>query len=72
MGYKWVFIRKMNENNEVVRYKVRLMAQGFIQRSGVNFNETYSRVMGAEIWLTLMLICYERKTLFIRWKILLK
>ena len=45
VGYKWVFIRKRNENNEVVRYKVRLVAQGFTQRPGVDFNETYSPVM---------------------------
>jgi NADH:ubiquinone oxidoreductase subunit F (NADH-binding) len=29
VGYKWVFIRKRNEKNEVVRYKARLIAQGF-------------------------------------------
>jgi hypothetical protein len=44
-GYKWVFIRKRNENNEVVRHKVRLVAQGFTQRPGVDFNETCSSVM---------------------------
>ena len=27
--YKWVFVRKRNENNEIVRYKTRLVAQGF-------------------------------------------
>jgi hypothetical protein len=26
MGFKWVFVRKRNENNEVVRYKARLVA----------------------------------------------
>jgi len=45
VGYKWVFVRKRNENNEVVRYKVRLVAQGFTQRPSVDFNETYSPVM---------------------------
>jgi len=45
VGYKWVFVRKRNENNEVVRYKARLVAQGFTQRHGVDFNETYSLVM---------------------------
>jgi hypothetical protein len=43
--FKWVFVRKRNENNEVVRYKVRLVAQGFTQRPDVDFNETYSLVM---------------------------
>jgi hypothetical protein len=45
VGFKWVFVRKRNENNEVVRYKARLVAQGFMQRPGVDFNETYSPVM---------------------------
>ena len=45
MGFKWVFIRKWNENNEVVRYKARLVAQGFTQRPDIDFNETYSLVM---------------------------
>jgi hypothetical protein len=45
VGFKWVFVRKQNENNEVVRYKERLVAQGFTQRPGIDFNETYSPVM---------------------------
>jgi hypothetical protein len=45
VGFKWVFVRKRNENNEEVRYKARLIAQGFTQRPRVDFNETYSLVM---------------------------
>ena len=45
VGYKWVFVRKRNENNEVVRYKARLVAQRFTQRPGIDFNETYSPVI---------------------------
>ena len=30
MGYKWGFVHKRNGNNEVVRYKARLVAQGFM------------------------------------------
>jgi hypothetical protein len=45
IGFKRVFIRKRNENNEVVRYKARLVAQGLTQRPGIDFNETYSPVM---------------------------
>ena len=26
IGYKWVFVRKRNEKNEIVRYKARLVA----------------------------------------------
>jgi hypothetical protein len=45
VGYKWVFVCKRNENNEVVRYKAMLVAQGFTQKPVVDFNETYSPVM---------------------------
>jgi len=45
--YKWVFIRKQNENNEIVRYKARLVAQGFSQRPNIDYEEIYSPVMDA-------------------------
>jgi Reverse transcriptase (RNA-dependent DNA polymerase) len=47
VGYKWVFVIKRNEKNEIVRYKARLMAQGFTQISGVDYEETYSPVVNA-------------------------
>jgi hypothetical protein len=45
VGFKWVFVRKRNKNNEVVRYKASLVTQGFTQRPRVDFNETYSPIM---------------------------
>ncbi|KAL0556350.1 hypothetical protein IC582_004863 [Cucumis melo] len=47
VGFKWVFVRKRNENNEVTRYKARLFAQGFSQRPGIDYEETYSPVVDA-------------------------
>ncbi|KAL0371833.1 UNVERIFIED_CONTAM: Retrovirus-related Pol polyprotein from transposon TNT 1-94 [Sesamum calycinum] len=43
----WVFVRKRNEQNEVVRYKARLVAQGFTQKPGIDYTETYSPVVDA-------------------------
>ena len=45
VGNKWVFVRKRNENNDIIRYKARLVAQGFSQRPGIDYEETYSPVM---------------------------
>ncbi|KAJ9555653.1 hypothetical protein OSB04_010267 [Centaurea solstitialis] len=48
IGNKWVFVRKRNENNEIVRYKARLVAQGFSQRPAYLYGdldtEIYMRV----------------------------
>ena len=43
--YKWVFIQNCNENNEITRYKARLVAQGFSQRPSIDYEQTYSPVM---------------------------
>jgi hypothetical protein len=45
VGFKWVFIQKRNENNDVIRHKSRPVGQGFMQRPDIYFNETYSQVM---------------------------
>ncbi|KAL0546737.1 hypothetical protein IC582_016650 [Cucumis melo] len=45
VGFKWVFVCKRNENNEVTRYKARLVAQGFSQRPGIDYEVTYSPVV---------------------------
>jgi hypothetical protein len=37
IGYKWVFIRKQNQKNEVVKYKARLVAQGFSQKPRIDY-----------------------------------
>ena len=36
LGYKWIFVRKKNEKGEVMRYKARLVAQGFSQRPDID------------------------------------
>ena len=44
IGCKWVFKVKWNPNGTVERYKARLVAQGFTQRKGTDFQETFAPV----------------------------
>jgi len=47
VGYRWIFVKKKNKNNKIVRYKARLIVQDFLQRPKINYEETYSPVMDA-------------------------
>jgi hypothetical protein len=44
IGTKWVFKNKQGEDGEVVRNKARLIAQGFSQVEGLDFEETFALV----------------------------
>ncbi|GKC51028.1 copia protein [Tanacetum coccineum] len=48
IGTKWVFRNKLDENGVVSRNKARLVAQGYNQQEGINYDETYAPVTRLE------------------------
>ena len=48
---KWVFRNKINENDIIVRNKARLVAQGYNQQEGIDYEEGLGR--------RLVLLCYH-------------
>ncbi|GKC78395.1 retrovirus-related pol polyprotein from transposon TNT 1-94 [Tanacetum coccineum] len=48
MGTKWMFRNKLDENGVVSRNKARLVAQGYNQQEGIDYDETYAPVARLE------------------------
>ncbi|GJV49029.1 retrovirus-related pol polyprotein from transposon TNT 1-94 [Tanacetum coccineum] len=48
IGTKWVYRNKLDENGIVTRNKARLVAQGYNQQEGINYDETYAPVARLE------------------------
>jgi hypothetical protein len=44
IGTKWVWRNKEGEKGDMVRNKSRLVAQGFSQKEGINYEETFAPV----------------------------
>ncbi|MCI10538.1 gag-pol polyprotein, partial [Trifolium medium] len=48
IGTKWVYKNKSDENGVVTRNKARLVAQGYTQVEGIDFDETFAPVARLE------------------------
>ncbi|GKC88217.1 retrovirus-related pol polyprotein from transposon TNT 1-94 [Tanacetum coccineum] len=48
IGTKWVFRNKLDKNGIVSRNKARLVAQGYNQQEGIDYDETYASVARLE------------------------
>ena len=45
IGSKWVFKTKMNADGSINKHKARLVAQGFAQQHGIDYEETFAPVV---------------------------
>jgi hypothetical protein len=65
IGTKWIFRNKLDEHGNVVRNKARLVAQGYSQEEGIDYDETYAPVARLEsIRLLLAYACYMNFKLY--------
>jgi len=65
IGTNWIYKNKSDENETVTRNKVRLVAQGYTQVEGLDFDETFDLVARLEsIRLLLGVACILKFKLF--------
>ena len=65
IGTKWIFRNKIDEEGNVIRNKSRLMAQGYSQVEGVDFDEKFALVTHMEsIRIILALACHLKFKLY--------
>ncbi|GJY62858.1 retrovirus-related pol polyprotein from transposon TNT 1-94 [Tanacetum coccineum] len=46
IGTKWVYRNKLDENGVVSRNKATLVVQGYNQQEGIDYDETYTQLLG--------------------------
>ena len=48
IGMHWIFKLKKNEADTMIKHKVRLIAKGYVQNLGIDFDEAFAPVAGME------------------------
>ena len=61
---KWIFRKKTDEEGNVIRNKARLVAQGYSQVEGVDFDESFSPVTMESILVLFALACHLKFKLY--------
>ena len=49
IGTKWIFHNKTDEEGNVIRNKARLVAQGYSQMEGVDYDERFASIAKSDI-----------------------
>ncbi|CAL8998022.1 unnamed protein product [Prunus brigantina] len=60
IGVKWVYKTKLNLDGSIQKNKARLMAKGYAQKPGIDFNETFAPVARLDTIRTLVALAAQK------------
>ena len=61
ISVKWIYKTKKYAEGNVHKYKARLVARGFTEKTGIYFNETFAPVTCMETFRTVLTIVAQNK-----------
>lgn len=61
VGSRWVFKIKRDEENRIVKYKARIVAQGYTQSFGEDFDEVFAPVVSHAALRTFLVVAAKQK-----------
>jgi hypothetical protein len=59
ISLKWVFKLKKDELSTVIKHKARLVARGFVQQEGIDYDDAFAPMVRMESVRVLMLAAQE-------------
>ena len=67
VSIKWIYKTKQDADGNVQKKKERMVAIGFTQQPGIDFNEIFAPVACMDTIRTVLAIATQKNGLFIKW-----
>ena len=57
----WLFKKKLGRDGEIARFRARCVAKGFLQRLGINYNDTFAPTLRMDSLRLMLVYCLSNK-----------